>query len=339
MQSLRGDRFNSVQDDAGIPKNSLLVDEEVHNVGPPTKQKIQQEKYNWRLGLSATPERNFDEEGTVVIDNYFEKTVYSYSMQQALEDNRLSPYNYYVYFAELSDEEFEEYQSLTRRIISLRGQKDQQTTLQTNNRIDNDTQDIETLLFRRARILKNTGSKVDVVNQIFSNYKPNRCLIYCADNNQLDSIHEILLNHHIQHQIYTANTPKEQRQSSLDAIAHGRIPVILAIDCLDEGVDVPVVDEAIIIASSSNKRQFIQRRGRILRKAPGKTIAQLMDVIVVPPPSVGTEGRSMLRGELARAKEMAELAENKYDALLNIKEHTEKYGVLLSELLLGVDND
>jgi superfamily II DNA or RNA helicase len=298
MQSLSGDRFNSVLDDVGIPNNSLLVVDEVHNVGAPTYQKILHEKYNRRLGLSATPERNFDEEGTAVIDKYFEKTVYTYSMQQALEDNRLSPYNYHVYFAELSDEEFEEYQTLTRRIISLRGQKNQQTTLQTNNRIDNDTQDIESLLFKRARILKNTESKVDVVNQILSSYKLNRCLIYCADNNQLDSIHEILLSHHIQHQIYTANTPKEQRQSSLDAIAYGRIPVILAIDCLDEGIDVPVVDEAIIIASSSNKRQFIQRRGRILRKAPGKTIAQLMDVIVVPPPSVGTKGKFMLRGEL-----------------------------------------
>lgn len=335
MQSLSGERFNSVLNDTGIPNNSLLLVDEVHNVGAPSYQRILRDEYIWRMGLSATPERHFDEEGTAAIESYFEGIVYTYSMQEALEDGRLTPYNYDVYFAELSQEEFDEYQSLTRRIIALRGQDTQQTSLLTNNQLDSDNNDIEALLFRRASILKNTASKVDVVDTILSDFEPNRCLVYCADNDQLDNVHDVLLKHHIQHQIYTAKTSKEQRQSSLNAIAYGRIPVILAINCLDEGVDVPVVDEAIIIASSSNERQFIQRRGRILRKAPGKTTAQLIDVIVVPPRTVGMKGKYMLRGELARATAMANLAENKHAALVHIKQYTEQYGVLLSELLIG----
>lgn len=339
MQSLSSKRFNSVLDDTGVPANSLLIVDEVHNIGAPTYRTIMRDTYVWRLGLSATPERNFDEEGTAVIEDYFDKTVYTYSMQDALADKRLTPYEYHVFFAELSEEEYEEYQQLTRRIIAARGYQSQQTTFQTNNKIDRDDKDIEKLLFRRAGILKNTASKIDTVDQILSELAPNRCLIYCADNHQLSQVHDLLLRYRIQHQIYTADTSKGIRRSSLDSIARGRIPVILAIDCLDEGVDVPVVDEAIIIASSSNSRQFIQRRGRILRKAPGKTIALLMDVIVVPPPSVGTDGKNMLRGELARAKEMAELAINREAALLRIKRHTERYGVLLIELISGDDNE
>ena len=89
--------------------------------------------------------------------------------------------------------------------------------------------------------------------------------------------------------------------------------MLLAIDCLDEGVDLPDVRQAIILASSSNRRQFIQRRGRILRTAEGKSLATLIDVIVLPPTTAGTEAKRMLRGELARTKEMASVAANRHE--------------------------
>jgi hypothetical protein len=94
-----------------------------------------------------------------------------------------------------------------------------------------------------------------------------------------------------------------------------------------------VVDTAIILASSRNERQFIQRRGRVLRKAPGKEKATLVDAIALPPPSVGVDGKWMLKGELARAKKMADLADNQHRALLRLKEITDRYGVYLTELL------
>jgi len=141
------------------------------------------------------------------------------------------------------------------------------------------------------------------------------------------------------HLKYTSKTPAPQRQAALEALGNGHTPILLAIDCLDEGVDVPAVDTAIILASSSNKRQFIQRRGRILRRAEGKKMATLIDVIALPPRSIGRDAKWMLNGELARAREMAELAHNKYDALMQIKAHTEPYGVLLTELLSGEGNE
>ena len=134
----------------------------------------------------------------------------------------------------------------------------------------------------------------------------------------------------IPHLKYIGETPTAQRHVALDGLASGLVPVLVAIDCLDEGVDVPAVDAAIILASSTNDRQFIQRRGRVLRRSSNKARAKLIDIISLPPTSVGRSGRWMLQGELARAKKMAELADNKHEALVQIKSYT---GALLTELL------
>lgn len=336
LQSLSSDRFLSVVNDAKIPSRSLLIADEVHNVGAPTYCRIMLSEFDWRLGLSATPERHFDEEGSAAITDFFGPVVFTYSLGQALEDERLTPYSYYVYVAELSADEYDEYLRLTRQIVTLRGQLgDQTVTFQTNNKLDSDSEHVEQLLFKRARILKKSSKKYQVLRQVLQEHPPQRCLIYCADNEQLNEVSAILNSEQIVHLKYTAATPPEERRQTLRALEKGRLPVLAAINCLDEGVDIPSVDMAIILASSTNSRQFIQRRGRILRRSEGKTKAILIDLIAVPPRSVGVEGKWMLRGELARAKEMAELADNRFQALLQIKSYTDAYGVMMTELLTG----
>jgi superfamily II DNA or RNA helicase len=339
MRSLSGKRFQSVLEDTGIPSNAMLIVDEVHNVGAPTYQQILHPDFDRRLGLSATPERSFDPEGNKAIDNFFKQLVYVYGMEEALSDGRLCPYYYHVYAVTLSVEEYEKYLWYTRRIISLRGNEEQQAlAFRTNDKIGSDSDDIEQLLFARARILKKASAKSDLIREILNEYPPQRCLIYCADKEQLHEVHEILKADAVVHTKYFSDTPSEQRKSALEAIGKGHVPVLLAIDCLDEGVDVPAVDSAVILASSSNKRQFIQRRGRILRRSPQKDYATLVDVIVIPPYEVGREGKWLLRGELARAKEMADLAQNQADALLQVKSYTEAFGVYLTELLTDEEN-
>ena len=142
----------------------------------------------------------------------------------------------------------------------------------------------------------------------------------------------------VMHLQYTSHTTPTARKKALELLKKSEIAALLAIDCLDEGVNIPDVDMAIILASSSNKRQFIQRRGRILRNSEGKKLSKLIDVITVPPASKGPESKSLLLGELARAKEMAELAENHYQAINTIGEQTAKYGVMITELLSGEDD-
>lgn len=333
MASMSGDRFQSVLADAGIPERAMLIVDEVHNVGAPTYRRILDSSYSLRLGLSATPERQYDEEGSAAIMDFFEEEVYHYSMEEALADEQLSLYTYHVYPAPLTTDEYEEYLSLTQRILAARNDAGEDATLFTNNRLDGDSQDVEMLLFRRANILKKATAKVDLVREMLDDHPLERGLLYCADREQLQSVHEILRDLGVVHLRYTGETPKEKRQSALDALATGDVPAILAIKCLDEGVDVPAADTAILLASSRNERQFIQRRGRILRQAPGKDTATLVDAIALPPPEVGRDGKWMLEGELARAKTMAELADNRTGALLQLKDHAERYGVYLSELL------
>jgi superfamily II DNA or RNA helicase len=339
VDSLSGDRFQSVLSDAGVPEHAMLIVDEVHNVGAPTYQRILGSTYSMRLGLSATPERKYDEQGSEAIMEFFDKEVYRYSMEEALDDGRLSPYDYYVYPARLSESEYEEYLQLTRRLLAARSDESNQgTTLFTNNKVDGDTRDVEMLLFRRADILKKAAAKTDLVRTILDNHVLDRGLIYCADKEQLGEVQGILHELDVVHLKYIGETPSEKRRSALDALASGQVPAIVAIDCLDEGVDVPVVDTAIILASSTNERQFIQRRGRVLRKAPGKKKATLIDAVALPPSSAGRDGKWILKGELARAKKMAELADNQHEALLRIKDMTKQYGVLLTELLMS-DSD
>lgn len=335
LASIAGDRFEGVLADAGLPQRCLLIVDEVHNSGAPTYSRTLRDGFGWRLGLSATPTRHFDEEGTATIRSYFGPTVYSYDMRRALADGRLCPYHYYVYPAHLSEYEYEEYTQLTRRIMQLRGAGTEAVSTRTDNRLDGDSAAVDQLLFRRARVLKRCQAKIAALHKALDEHPMRRGLVYCADTEQLTDVCAVLDRRQEVFLTYTAATPSDSRQAALDALSSGHVPVLVAIDCLDEGVDVPSVDAAVILASSGNKRQFIQRRGRILRRAPGKPVATLVDVIALPPVTAGSESRRMLNGELARAKEMAELAANKYGVLRRLKACTGQFGVYLTELLSG----
>jgi len=333
LDSMSGNRFQSVLADAGLPEHAMLIVDEVHNVGAPTYRRILDPAYMLRLGLSATPERSHDEEGSEAIMEYFDKEVYVYSMKQALDDERLTPYDYHIYAAPLTDDEYEEYLKLTRAILANRSDSSQGTTFFTNNKLDGDSGAVEQLLFKRARILKKAEAKTDVLSTVLDEHPIERGLVYCADREQLSNVQTVLNDAGLIHLKYVGDTPTEKRRAALQSLERGDVPVIAAIDCLDEGVDVPVVDTAVILASSTNERQFIQRRGRVLRKAPGKRNATLIDIVTLPPRSLGADGKWLLKGELRRAKLMTDLADNKHAALLELKQHTENYGVMLTELL------
>ncbi len=340
MQSLSGSKFLTVLEDAGLPDNALLIVDEAHNVGSPKFQKILQSAYKWRLGLSATPLRQYDELGNEVIAAYFDKTVFTYDMANALADGRLTPYEYFVKPAFLSDDEFANYQQLTRKIIVARGRhQNDPTTLQTNNKLGGDTDQIKNLLIKRANIIKSCQSKVEELRVVLTEPSSQKTLIYCADQYQLGTIQELLNELRIVHLTYTSNTSDADRHSALEALANGRIKYLLAIDCLDEGVDVPIVDRAIIVASSTNPRQFIQRRGRILRKSKNKHLATLIDIIALPPHSAERNAKAMLQGELKRAAHMASLAKNHNAAILDIHDALSPYGIWLDDILEEVENE
>lgn len=335
LSSLSGDKFLGVINDTVLPEKSLIIVDEVHNAGSTKNKRSLSEKFNWRLGLSATPARHYDEEGTNFINEYFGGIKFNYGLKQALLDGFLCPYKYYPYFAEMTEDEYQEFNELTLRIIQIRGMANNSVTYATNNKIDGDSPDVTHLLVKRARILKKCSSKEEIFQKIIHDNPLQKGLVYCTDHDQMQEISGIMNRNNVVHLQYTSHTSVSARRKALELLKRSEISALLAIDCLDEGVDVPDVNMAIILASSANKRQFIQRRGRILRKSVGKKRAILVDVITVPPASQGAEAKKLLSGELARAKDMAELAENRYQAIQSISKQTEKYGIMITELLSG----
>lgn len=302
--------------------HTLLVGDEVHWLGASAFQAALIPFADFRLGLSATPERYFDEEGTGVLYRYFGDTAYSFDISKALAyrtpsgDSILTPYEYHPKFVSLSEDEMTEYRQLSKKIASIMGSTE-------SKRIDSDQ--LEALLIKRSNISKAAAAKIPALREILLNFpgKLTQCLIYCSDFNQMDSAGEILSELGIDAQRITGRESAtksakygniSERQHIIDNFAKGNLDVLLAIDCLDEGVDIPSARVGIILASSGNAKEFIQRRGRLMRTFPGKHVAQIFDICVLP--NDNDELIKSIRDvELKRIEEFANDAINEQEIL------------------------
>lgn len=306
-------------------QNILLVGDEVHWLGATAFRKSLMPEANFRLGLSATPTRYFDEEGSDYLLKYFGDVVYTLSLRDALkilDENGvpiLCPYDYNPKLVSLSDDELAEYREWTAKIGKYKAMRDQF--------------DVEKLLSdaynRRAAIAKSAASKIPAVKELLISLpKPlQQCLIYCADGSQLNEVALILHELKIDSQQITgdesaASSPKwngmSEREFIIHNFANGHIGVILAIRCMDEGVDIPSAKLGIILASSGNIKEFIQRRGRLMRPFLGKQKAVIYDMCVLPKNnSDPITNIGLVQVELRRIIEFAEDALNK-DEVYNL---------------------
>ncbi|MFZ5923946.1 MAG: DEAD/DEAH box helicase family protein [Bacillota bacterium] len=330
LKTLSSSRFRSFIGDIGNLGDSLLIVDEVHNVGAPVYRSCLYEGFTYRLGLSATPVRPFDEQGTDFILSYFGGVVYEYDLADAIRDGLLCPYDYHIWFAYMSEEEMDEYRTLSARIATARHQVERATSPSVLARAESS---LEALLMQRARIVKECRDKVELLPGVLSQCRLDKTLVYCADENQLEDASRTMTSLSIPFGRYTASLASGERERLLSAFARGTIKVLLAIKCLDEGVDVPAVDEAIVIASSRSEREFIQRRGRILRASQGKSYASLHDFFVLPPNAREDHAKNLIRRELARAHSMLKSARNRFSVENRLEEVLRPYGLRLSEIL------
>jgi superfamily II DNA or RNA helicase len=303
--------LNSAASDAFLDQvrsdHVLLVVDEVHRAGSPTFSKVLDIDSASRLGLSATPRRYGDPIGTQRLLEYFGGIVHSYSLEQAITDGYLTPYTYHPEVVRLSDGEQEEWDEATarigRRIARLRGGRDDAD--------DVEDRQLKLMLVARARIAKGAQSKVGLAVRVLTEEFQigDRWLIYCDDRTQMAEVRERLQTATIDSLAYYDGMPGDPALTLREFELNGG--VIVAIKCLDEGVDIPNATHALILASSKNRREFIQRRGRVLRSAPYKPIAHIFDAIVMPGEAnhESTFG-SMLWSELARGVEFARAAMN-----------------------------
>lgn len=316
-----------------IKGNSILIADEMHHLGAKKIRENLPQNIPFRLGLSATPKRRGDEEGNLTIDDYFENgEVYNFPLDRAINEDYLTKYYYHPILVKLTDGEMEDYLELSRKIAKLA------PMIIQNEEFDNP------LLFERARLLGKAENKILELSKIMKENKGSKYnLFYCGDGKtngvrQVDIVVGILGSDlKMKVHPFTVEESLEERRKILENFSKGLLQGLVAIRCLDEGVDVPATQNAYILASTSNPRQFIQRRGRILRKFKGKDFANIYDFVVVPSSiddlkrmkdSAFNAERSLLKKELKRVSEFASMAINGHQANEKLIELKKKYNLL-----------
>lgn len=312
------DRFQTLL--AGIEIPFLFIADEMHNMGGEKIRTVLPTNATFRLGLSATPDRHNDDEGTAVIRDYFGQTVVDYGLSQAIADGTLTRYFYHPVLVEFTADEMDRYVELSSKIARhmARG-------VDGNN---DESDALKYLLIERSRLIGGAEAKIPALRKLLGQRRESQYnLVYCGDatfegERSVDAVLSLVGTElGMRANRFTSAESNSERRDILEKFGCGEIQTLVAIRCLDEGVDVPRTETAYILASSLNPRQFIQRRGRVLRLAPGKEFAHIYDLIVVPP--VGAElgdaafnsERSLMRRELSRVDEFASSSENAGDAL------------------------
>jgi len=288
---------------------SLLVVDEVHRAGSPVHQNLlNDERFcGARLGLSATPRRAGDPSGTAAILSFFEGILEPrYTLADAVRDGVLCKYFYRPHTVQLTEEEQQEWDEISARVGQLYARLNDAPDAGLRERL-------KRLLIRRARVVKQASGKVELAVEVMREHfkKGQRWLVYCDNLEQLDAV-RIALEAERLNPLPFHSEMTGDREATLAWLSR-RGGIVVAIKCLDEGVDIPNVTHALILASSKNPREYIQRRGRVLRKAPGKALAYIHDALVIPaaPPADDDAGPDPITaGELARAIQFANHADN-----------------------------
>lgn len=317
---------------------TLLIADEAHNMGSRRMQdRMDSIRYLRRIGLSATPYRQFDDLGNQRINTFFGSTdgfTFEYSMREAIDNDFLCRYYYYPHVVRLNDAEMADYLKISRQLSKFFSYE--RDSFAQGNDI------LTALLLKRKRIIHKAQQKEPVFEAILKErYKEKGnlkyTLVYVPEGNRpdavsdlfettdalgVDEVSEHLIDRYTQmvYRISPQTTVREftsdsrERTKILDDFACGRLEVLTSMKCLDEGVDVPRSEMAIFCASTGNPRQFVQRRGRILRKHKDKHRAIIHDLIVAPWVSDSEESynmeRSLLEIELKRVRDFASLSEN-----------------------------
>lgn len=303
----------------------LLIVDEVHGIGSSKQMFGLNERYDYRLGLSATPKRWFDDEGTQVIEDFFKGVVFEFDIERALTEinpdtgkTYLTPYIYNPIIVDLNSEEYEKYYEYSYKIASL-----------INSKKKSDGEKLTKFCMLRQNVVNNAESKFHALRKILKENKDiDKLIVFCSPQ-QIERVQNILTMCDIipQHKFTQAEsaakskkTGVSEREIILNNFGDGKYKALVAIKCLDEGVDVPSAENAIIMSSTSNPREHVQRRGRILRRAPGKEEAVIYDILVFPEENTDV-GSRILKKEIDRYREFATNAKNSDECLKDIRKY------------------
>jgi len=305
---------------------TMIIGDEVHGLGSEKRRENLSELFEYRLGLSATPKRMYDEIGNRFLHRYFGDVVYEFSLCKAIDKlnpatyrTYLTPYYYFPYICTLTSKETEEYNEITRKIL----QKISRLDDITYDDIESD-EEIKRLLIIRSKIIKAAREKINILKNILADIKVrfgevNHAIIFTDDRLITETLKLLHAGGFIAVR-FTQELNIDQRNLIIDQFEKGNIDVLVAMKILDEGVDIPNAKIAVLMSSTSNPREYIQRLGRILRIYDGKDYAYIYDIIVKPayiPDDLFKLENTVFKVEKERVKLIAECA-------LNYKEAIEK---------------
>jgi superfamily II DNA or RNA helicase len=329
--------------------NITLIADEAHTLGSQGLLKVLPNKIQKRIGLSATPERVYDEEGEGALCNFFESFspnhTFSYSMKEAIDNGVLCRYYYYPRLVELEHEELIKYQDISKKLAKY---IDPTTGRYKDNPIVNN------LLIQRKNVIHKAQNKLASLTKIIDEIGKERfskAFIYVPEGYEsnyeekdfnetdeedlkiIDKYTEVLYDRYkFKIRKFTGET--KDREEILNQFEAGKLDALLAMKCLDEGVDVPKTEIAIFCSSTGNPRQYIQRRGRVLRAYKDKEFAYIYDMIVKPPIDATRNDskqfkieRGILLGELTRFVNFAVLSENLIDSLKGLEDLCQSFEI------------
>ena len=333
---------------AKIKSDTLLMVDEAHNFGAPYLSCLLFDNYKYRLALSATLERHNDEEGTAKLYDFFGEKCIEYTLDRAIEEKKLTKYKYYPIVVTLTEEELEAYDNLSYEIgkCIMKG-KNGKMKLSSRG---------ERLALQRSRIVAGARNKVTMLEEVIQPYIHDKhILVYCGatkgleqnqdrsdvdseDIRQIDMVTDLLGNKlGMDVSQFTSKESVEEREVLKREFSAGdTLKVLIAIKCLDEGVNIPKIKTAFILASTTNPKEYIQRRGRVLRLAEGKEYAEIFDFITLP---YGIEevtsltsaqvkrNSTLVKNELRRAEEFSRIAVNMVESASLIDEIKDAYGI------------
>ena len=333
---------------AKIKSDTLLMVDEAHNFGAPYLSCLLYDNYKYRLALSATLDRHNDEEGTTKLYDFFGEKCIEYTLDRAIEEKKLTKYKYYPIVVTLTEEELEAYDNLSYEIGKCI-MKDKNGKIKLSSKG-------EKLALKRSRIIAGAKNKLTMLEKVIQPYIHDKhILVYCGatkgleqnqdrsdvdseDIRQIDAVTDLLGNKlGMEVSQFTSKESVEEREVLKREFSSGdTLKVLIAIKCLDEGVNIPKIKTAFILASTTNPKEYIQRRGRVLRLAEGKEYAEIYDFITLPYDTESvtslTEAQvkrnfTLVKNELRRAEEFSRIAVNMVESASLIDEIKDAYGI------------
>ncbi|MEF8847977.1 MAG: DEAD/DEAH box helicase family protein [Candidatus Thermoplasmatota archaeon] len=335
-------RFKEVilKEDFLKPEKTFIIVDEVHRSASPKRRKnikkIPAKKA--RIGMSATPKRKWDEGGNKFLYDYFTDEPFRYTLEDAIKDGILSKYEYYPIFVNLTEEELNDYEEITSSInnifykaLNLLDVNPEEIEMweaieflkaEGSEEAKKLAKSLEKKFNERRNIVKRADNKYEKLREVIDKNEDEfeKCIVFCPPKSDyLDRAYKTLLDKSPL-KIH-GNMNKRLRKETLDDFKKGKTDYLLAMKVLDEGIDVPKCDAAIILSSSKNERQFVQRRGRILRSYSGKEIAKIYDIVVIPKEveNMSSEEKKILKDEIKRVNYFLKSAYNKDEVKEEIK--------------------